>query len=62
MVLPSLVSFIGKSSEKIIAFKLFTCISYDFLGNTKIAIKFNLISIKPQSNHSKIDLNKNPQE
>lgn len=53
MVLPSLVSLIGKSSEKIIASTLFTCILYDFRGNSKIAIKFNLISIKPQSNHSK---------
>jgi len=46
--------------KKIIPFKLFTCIPYDFRGNSTIAIKFILISIKPQSTHVKIDLNKNP--
>lgn len=48
--------------KKMIPFKLFTCKPYDFRGNIKTAIKFNLISIKPQSNHVKIYLNENPQE
>lgn len=59
MVLPSLVFFLGKCSEKDYSLQIIY-IPYDFRGNRKMAIKFIRVSIKPQSNHVKIDLNRNP--